>query len=86
MVGTTFTKVSSSVHDKLIEDLGQDTCIELLKYCYKAFETYHRADEEAMGWFDCRKTLSFVNAAFPKFYSSGICAAAFDRGDPLDKS
>ncbi len=86
MIGKTFTKISSSKHDELIETLGEDKALELLKYCYKAFETYHREDQELMEAYDCRKTLSFVNAAFPKFYTSGICATAFERGDPLDES
>ena len=87
MIGKTFTKISTTKHQELIESLGDDKALDLLKYCYKGFETLHRGqDQDLMSAFDSWKSLSFVNTAFPKFYSSGICATAFERGDPLDES
>ena len=85
MIGKTFSKVSSTKHEELFGQLGDDLSIELLKYCYKSFEMLHRGDSaKDLQVFDCRKALSYVNAAFPHFYSSGICATAFERGDPVD--
>ena len=65
----------------MITKLGEDKAIDLLKYCYKAFELVHKGNEEVTTAISFSLLLNYLNATTEEFGSIGIARTGFERGD-----
>lgn len=84
MVLKTMAKISGSKHVDLIKSLGEDKAVELIKYCYKAFELVHRKESEVVEVINYPKLMDYLNTSFKAFYTAGIARTGFERGDLYD--
>ena len=81
MVMKTFTKMKGSELPKLIEKLGEDKAIDMLKYWYKAFELVHKGNQDVIDAISFPLCLNYLNATTEVFGSIGVARTGFERGD-----
>ncbi|CAI2382853.1 unnamed protein product [Moneuplotes crassus] len=84
MVFKTFKKIKVGDLTQLTETLGEDKSIDLLKYCFKAFELVHRQDQDVIEMISFPLCLNYLNVTSEQFGSIGIARTGFERGDLYD--